>query len=307
MDALYRGRFAPSPTGPLHFGSLIAAIGSYLEARVHNGQWFVRIDDLDPPRVVRGSADRILATLETCGMDWDAPVVYQSARSEAYHCALHALRQHGKVYACACSRREIADSGLAGPEGFVYPGTCRAGLPAGRPARAWRIDTRGSIVALDDAIQGRIEQDLGASIGDFVLYRADRVYAYQLAVAIDDAEQGITDVVRGADLLDSTPRQIFLQRLLRLPTPRYAHLPVALNDRGEKLSKQTHAASIDTAHASAALVGALRFLGHDAPTGLERATVRDVWQWAMANWRLDRVPRMRARLAVTGGPDQGPE
>ena len=297
MDARYRGRFAPSPTGPLHFGSLVAAVGSYLEARVHGGEWFVRIDDLDPPRVVRGSADRILATLDACGMEWDGRIIYQSARGEAYHCALHALRQHGGLYACACSRREIADSGLAGPEGYVYPGTCRAGLPAGRAARAWRIDTRASVVTFDDAIQGRIEQDLAGSIGDFVLYRADRVYAYQLAVAVDDAEQGITDVVRGADLLDSTPRQIYLQRLLGLPTPRYAHLPVVVNERGEKLSKQTYAAPVDSANASAAIVGALRFLGHDAPAGLERATVRDLWEWAMANWRLERVPRVRSAQA----------
>ena len=297
MNTTYRGRFAPSPTGPLHFGSLVAALGSYLEARVHGGHWSVRIDDLDPPRVVRGAADDILKTLEACGLEWDGRVVYQSTRSDAYHCALHALRQHGKVYACGCSRREIADSAIAGLEGYVYPGTCRPGLPAGRAARAWRIDTGGSVISFDDAIQGRIEQDLERSIGDFVLYRADRVHAYHLAVAVDDAELGVTDVVRGADLLDSTPRQVYLQRLLGLPTPRYAHLPVAVNERGEKLSKQTHAAPVDKGQASAVLVRALRFLGHDVPHALERETVRNVWQWGLANWRLDRVPRTRVLAA----------
>jgi len=303
MDMTYRGRFAPSPTGPLHFGSLIAAVGSYLEARAHRGHWLVRIEDLDPPRVVRGSADDILKTLEACGMEWDAHIVHQSTRSDAYHAALHELRQRGKVYACACSRREIADSGVSGIEGYVYPGTCRAGLPGGRAARAWRVDTEGAVIAFDDGVQGCIEQDLGRAVGDFVLYRADRIYAYQLAVAVDDEEQAITDIVRGADLLDSTPRQIHLQRLLGLPTPRYAHLPVAVNDRGEKLSKQTRAQPVDVRHASAALAQALRFLGHDAPPALEKSSVRELWEWAMANWRLDRVARVRsAHAASTASP-----
>jgi glutamyl-Q tRNA(Asp) synthetase len=295
----YCGRFAPSPTGPLHFGSLVAAVGSYLEARVHGGRWLVRVEDLDRPRVVDGSADEILKTLEACGMEWDGRIVHQSTRSEAYHCALHALRQHGRVYACACSRREIADSGVTGIEGYVYPRTCRAGLQPGRVARAWRIDTGDTVVAFGDAIQGRIEQDVGREVGDFVLYRADRVYAYQLAVAVDDAEQGVTHVVRGADLLESTPRQIFLQRLLDLPTPRYAHLPVAVNGRGEKLSKQTRAQPVDPNRAGHAIARALRFLGHDVPEELERARVPVLWEWATANWQLERVPRLRTRSAIT--------
>jgi glutamyl-Q tRNA(Asp) synthetase len=299
MHVSYRGRFAPSPTGPLHFGSLVAAVGSYLEARAHGGQWLVRIEDIDPPRVVPGSADDILKTLDACGMQWDGQIVRQSTRPDAYHAALHELRQQGHIYACACSRREIADSGVSGIEGYVYPGTCREALPAGRAARAWRVATEGAVIAFDDAVQGRIEQDLGGAIGDFVLYRADRVYAYQLAVAVDDAEQGITDVVRGADLLDSTPRQIHLQRLLRLPTPRYAHLPVAVNERGEKLSKQTRTHPFDTRHAGVALVQALRFLGHDAPQDLEKATVREVWEWAAMNWRLAGVPRARCAYAAS--------
>ena len=296
----YRGRFAPSPTGPLHFGSLVAAVGSLLEARAHAGAWLVRIDDLDPPRIVRGAADEILRTLEACGMEWEGPIVYQSTRAEAYHRAVHELRHYQKLYACACSRREIADSGIAGIEGYVYPGTCREGLPAGRTARAWRVDTRNSTVAFEDAVQGRLEQNLEARVGDFVVYRGDGVYAYQLAAAVDDAEQGISDVVRGADLLDSTARQIFLQRLLGLPTPRYAHLPVVVDARGEKLSKQTRAQPIEARNAVRSLVHALRFLGQPAPADLEKSTVRDVWRWAGENWRLDRVPRLRAQSAPTG-------
>jgi glutamyl-Q tRNA(Asp) synthetase len=295
MKSRYRGRFAPSPTGPLHFGSLVAAVGSFLEARVCGGEWLVRIDDLDPPRVVPGSAAAILQTLTACGMHWDGRVVFQSARADAYHSALHALRQRGELYPCACSRREIADSGVSGLEGYVYPRTCRAGLTAGRAARALRISTEGARISFEDAVQGGVTQDLARDIGDFVLYRADRVYAYHLAVAVDDAEQGITDVVRGADLLDSTPRQIFLQRLLGLATPRYAHLPVAVNDRGEKLSKQTRARAVDLASAGAWLVDALRFLGQEAPRELERASVDDIWSWAMAHWRLEHVPRVRSR------------
>ena len=294
---VYRGRFAPSPTGPLHFGSLIAAVGSFLEARAQDGEWHVRMEDLDPPRVVHGAADEILRTLEACGMEWTGAVVRQSARSAAYHAALHALRRAGEVYPCACSRREIADSAITGVEGYVYPGTCREGLATERSARAWRIKTRGARIAFDDALQGRIEHDLETQIGDFVLYRADSVYAYQLAVVVDDAEQGFTNVVRGADLLDSTPRQIYLQHLLGLPTPRYAHLPVAVNKSGEKLSKQTLAEAIDPKHASVSLVHALRFLGQDPPPHLGREHTRAVWAWAFENWKLDRVPRVRAQPA----------
>jgi glutamyl-Q tRNA(Asp) synthetase len=294
MHATYRGRFAPSPTGPLHFGSLVAALGSYLDARANGGEWLVRIDDLDRPRVAPGATDDILRTLEGCGLEWNAKVVYQGARTDAYHRALHALRSTGKVFACACSRREIADAGMAGIDGQVYPGTCREGLPAGRAARAWRVVTEDAPIGFDDAVQGRVEQSLGRDIGDFVLYRADRIYAYHLAVAIDDAEQGITHVVRGADLIDSTPRQIYLQRLLGLPTPRYAHLPVALNARGEKLSKQTHAAPLDRANAGEALVAALRFLGQPAPAALAGAIASEIVAWGVANWRLDRVPQLRS-------------
>ena len=298
MSLSYRGRFAPSPTGPLHFGSLVAAVGSYLEARTRGGEWRVRIEDLDRPRVAPGAAGAILKTLDAYRMNWDGALIYQSSRKDAYHAALHEMRRRGTLYPCACSRREIADSGLSGIEGFVYPGTCREGLPAARIARAWRVSTRGAVVGFDDAIQGHLEHDLEKQIGDFVVYRADSVYAYQLAVSIDDAEQGITHVVRGADLLDSTPRQIYLQRLLGLSTPHYAHLPIALNPHGEKLSKQTLAKPVDSENAAGSLVKALRFLGHNTVLELEGAGIGDIWQWAFENWSMARVPRVRAQTVT---------
>lgn len=301
LDATsYRGRFAPSPSGPLHFGSLVAAVTSYLEARSRNGTWLVRMEDLDRPRVVRGAADDILRTLEACGMGWDGGVVYQSRRIDAYHRALHELRRRGALYPCACSRREIVDSAITGIEGYVYPGTCREGTPESRRARSWRVRTSGARIAFDDGIQSHVEQDIEAQIGDFVLYRADGIYAYQLAVVVDDAEQGITDVVRGADLIDSTPRQIFLQQLLRLPSPRYAHAPVAVNARGEKLSKQTHAQAIPRHDPAPMLHTALEFLGQSPPAALARATTRELWSWAIPNWRIDLVPRVRCAPAPLG-------
>jgi glutamyl-Q tRNA(Asp) synthetase len=298
--ARYRGRFAPSPTGPLHFGSLVAAVGSFLEARTRGGKWLVRMEDLDPPRIVPEAAADILRTLEACGMEWDGPVACQSTRNDAYHAALHRLRQAGRVYPCACSRREIADSAISGTEGPVYPGTCRKGVAESRTARAQRLDTRGAAVEFDDALQGRIACRLDQEYGDFVLYRADGIYAYQLAVVVDDAEQGITDVVRGADLLGSTPRQIYLQQLLGLPRVRYGHLPVAVNERGEKLSKQTFAAPVDAARPLPALVAVLSFLGQQPPRPLARGAVPELWKWAIENWNLGRVPRITSAPLPTG-------
>jgi len=292
----YRGRFAPTPSGPLHFGSLVAAVGSYLDARRHGGEWLVRIDDLDPPRVAPGAAEDILRTLEACGLAWDGAIVRQSRRSDAYHAALHRLRQRHLLYPCACSRRDIAEAAIAGAEGPVYPGTCREGLIARRAARALRLDTRGPEVAFEDAIQGRLARDIAKENGDFVLYRADRVFAYHLATAVDDAEQGITHVVRGSDLLSSTPRQVLLQRLLDLPTPAYAHLPVAVDARGAKLSKQTHAAPVDAGDPLPALVGVLQFLGHPPPPEASSGNRDELLRWALSEWRIERVPRERSRL-----------
>jgi glutamyl-Q tRNA(Asp) synthetase len=264
---MYIGRFAPSPSGPLHMGSLIAALASWLDARAAGGRWLVRIEDLDRPRCMPGAADAILRTLARLGLHWDAEVVYQSAGIERYRAALERLHAH--TYWCGCTRREIADSSLrlAADGAHVYPGTCRTRWPQER--RAMRVRTPREPVAFDDRLQGHCEQVLERDIGDFLLYRADGLYAYQLAVVVDDAEQGVTDVVRGADLLDSTARQIYLQRLLGYPTPRYMHVPVAINRAGEKLSKQTAAAPIEAD--PDALARALGFLGQPASATLADA------------------------------------
>ena len=257
----YRGRFAPSPTGPLHFGSLVAATASWLDARAVAGEWLVRIEDVDETRSAPGAADAILRQLEAFGFEWDGEVVVQSRRKDLYEDALGRLRAMGRIYRCRCSRREVADSALAGIDGAIYPGTCRAlavgpGIPG---ADRMRVD-EGAIEFLD-RVQGRIAQDVPRAIGDFVLRRRDALHAYQLAVVVDDAEQGITDVVRGADLVQSTPRQILLQGALGYPTPRYLHFPIATNARREKLSKQTLAAAADEREAARVLRAALRFLG----------------------------------------------
>jgi len=310
---VYRGRFAPSPTGPLHFGSLVAALGSWLDARSRGGEWLVRMEDIDWPRRVPGAADAILTTLEACGLEWDGEVLYQSRRTDVYAAAFERLGATGRLFPCGCTRREIADSVLpastrhsthafdSAPGEKVYPGTCRNGLAPGRVPRSWRINVGNTMITFDDPIQGIIEQDLGANIGDFVVKRADGLFAYQLAVVVDDAEQGISDVVRGADLLDSTPRQIYLQQLLGLPsapTLRYAHLPVAVNAQGEKLSKQTYAAAITARQASEALNSALAFLGQAPPAGLVGADAAEILGWARAHWDIKSVPRTRSLPAL---------
>lgn len=292
----HRGRFAPSPTGPLHFGSLVAAVGSYLDARSNRGEWLVRIDDLDRTRIVPGAADGILSTLEALGMAWDGPVLYQNTRDDAYRAALDKLKKRDLIYPCSCSRREIADSAVAGIDGPVYPGTCRKGLLSGRAAQAERILTLGAKIEFKDAVQGKITHNLERQIGDFVLKRADGLYAYQLAVVVDDEAQNITDIVRGADLLDSTPRQIYLQQLLRYRTPRYAHLPAAVNVVGEKLSKQTMAAPVDATSPVPILNAALNYLGQDRADCAPQDT-SSFWKQAIAGWRMDRVPRTRTSAA----------
>ena len=287
------GRFAPSPTGPLHFGSLVAALGSYLDARARGGRWMVRLEDVDEPRTQPGAAVSILATLEHCGFEWDGAVEVQSRRKALYKDALDRLRAAGHAYPCGCTRKEIADSALAPDGARIYPGTCRHGLASGRTERAWRVRTEGTTIEVEDRLQGRIAQSLGREVGDFVLFRADGYFAYQLAVVVDDAAQGITDIVRGADLLDSTARQIHLQRLLGLPTPTYLHLPVAVNPAGEKLSKQTEA----QAAGPAAIAAALAFLGHAPPAVLRAAPAKELVAWGIAHWDSARLPKARAIAA----------
>ena len=294
VDFPYVGRFAPTPSGPLHFGSLVAALGSALEARCRRGRWLVRIEDVDTPRTVPGVAGAMLATLERFGFEWDGEVLWQSRRAEIYASALEQLKAGGHVFPCACSRRELAevpDSALARDGSLRYPGTCRDGLPPGAKPRAWRVRA-GGVIRFEDAIQGKQEEELSRDVGDYVVFRADGVFAYQLAVVVDDAEQGVTHVVRGADLLGSTARQIHLQTLLGLPAPAYAHLPVATNADGEKLSKQTLAQAIDESFPPSMLIAALDFLGQAPPDGLKGASVKEVWAWALGHWEMGRVPRV---------------
>jgi glutamyl-Q tRNA(Asp) synthetase len=293
----YIGRFAPSPTGPLHVGSLVAAVGSYLDARAHGGRWLLRVEDVDAPRTVPGAAQTILDTLERFGFEWDGKVVRQSDRLDAYRAAFERLKALGHAFPCACTRREMADSALARDGSRIYPGTCRNGLPPGRAPHAWRIRAAGR-VAFDDRIQGHQEEDLAAEVGDFVVLRGDGQFAYQLAVVVDDAAAGVTDVVRGADLLGSTGRQIQLQRLLGYPTPSYAHLPVLVNAAGEKLSKQTRAAPVDAFVPAHALLAALAFLGQNPPHELRAAKPGEIWRWAIAHWSLADIPRRTMAHAV---------
>ena len=281
----YRGRFAPTPSGPLHFGSLLAALGSFLQARAQGGSWAIRIDDADQPRVVAGAADAILRDLERLGLHWDGPVLYETQCLESYHGALDTLSGAGETFPCACSRSDLVSG--------VYPGTCRNGLPPGKPPRSVRLRTPSEPVAFNDAVQGPFTQNIQEEVGDFVILRADGIHAYHLTVVVDDALQGITEVVRGSDLLDSTARQIVLQRALGVPTPGYVHLPIATNTLGQKLSKQTGARPIAAEPPASLLHRGLAFLGHKPPPDLSGAGAEALLTWAMAHWRLERVPRTR--------------
>lgn len=289
----YRGRFAPSPTGPLHFGSLVAALGSYLQARHHDGQWYVRIEDIDPPREVPGAADSILRTLEALGLEWDGAVLYQSDRMEKYLAALDQLAALGLIYPCDCSRSVVAAHGQAGPEGWVYPGTCRNRQLRRSEPLSWRIRTHNEPIVFEDSLQGVRQHRLEEHFGDFVVKRAGGWIAYQLAVVVDDAAQGISEIVRGSDLLDSTTRQIYLQSLLGLPTPGYLHLPVATDGQGDKLSKQTGAKAIDGRNAARHLRDALAFLGQTLPPEHDRMDRDELLKWAIGHWDLHRIPRTR--------------
>lgn len=288
QHAPYVGRFAPSPSGPLHAGSLVAALASYLDARVHQGRWLVRIEDVDEGRSAAGAADSFLALLPRLGMYWDGEVAWQSRRTHLYQAA--ADRIAAQSYPCGCNRREIADSRLGtGPDGAaIYPGTCRHGLASGRTMRSLRVrvpEAGYDTIAFTDRFAGTVVQQLARDAGDFVLKRGDGYWAYQLAVVVDDADQGVTDVVRGADLLDSTPRQIYLQRLLGVPTPRYLHVPVIRNAQGEKLSKQTGATAIDPADERQALqllLQAAAFLQLDIGAA---ATLHAFWDRAVPAWQ----------------------
>jgi glutamyl-Q tRNA(Asp) synthetase len=290
--AVYRGRFAPSPTGPLHFGSLATALGSYLEARVRHGTWALRIENVDRTREVPGAADLIISTLGRLGFEWDGPIIHQSDRTAHYAAALERLRRDGWVYECSCSRSEIeshARASASNSDELRYPGTCRSGPLHRERLLATRFRTPAGRVTFVDAVQGTVSQEVQMDVGDFVVRRRDDYFAYQLAVVVDDADLGTTQVVRGADLLDNTPRQLLLQQALALQTPTYAHLPLAVDAAGAKLSKSAQSIPIDPARAETVLWQALEFLKQAPPPSLAWAPLTELWRWALEHWDLSRL------------------
>jgi glutamyl-Q tRNA(Asp) synthetase len=299
------GRFAPSPTGPLHLGSLVTAVGSYLMARRSGGIWLLRIEDLDLPRVVPGIADDMLRTLELLGFEWDGPVLYQRSRSETYRSVLRMLLDKGVAYTCGCTRAEIAQIASAphGDEGIAYPGICRDGLPEGKTERAFRVKVYDDLINFNDGVMGHFSQEMSASCGDFIIQRADGPFAYHLAVVVDDAECDVNQVVRGSDLLSSTPRQIYLQRLLGCPMPRYFHLPLVTGPDGSKLSKRDNAVSLaagrDLAREGSSLIhAALGFLGLRLPESLVGAPPRELLAWGAVTIDPAMIPRNNAPLHI---------
>jgi glutamyl-Q tRNA(Asp) synthetase len=291
----YIGRFAPSPTGPMHFGSLVTAVASFLEAKLNTGKWLLRMEDLDKPREIPGAADDILRTLDTYGFSWDGEVIYQSKRIEAYKEVLVEMQQKKFVYPCTCSRKVIAESAFdLGFEGTIYPKTCLYNAPNTDTHAAFRVKTSNEEIGFVDKVQDYFSQNIATEIGDFVIKRADGFFAYQLAVIVDDDYQGVTHIVRGSDLLDCTPRQIYLQQLLKYPTPVYTHVPIAVNTNGEKLSKQTLAKPISSQLEGQQLFSALCFLGQNPPLEMQNATLGELWRWGFANWSLAKIPRMRS-------------
>ena len=286
----YIGRFAPSPTGLLHIGSLLTALASYADARANRGKWLVRMEDLDPPREMPGAAAHILHTLEAFGFEWDGEVVWQSRRHSLYRDALGRLKEKGLLYPCYCSRKDWQAAAAQGADGFVYNGRCRR--PEDRPHTdkppAWRIRVNDETIGFDDGIVGHYAQNLARDIGDFVLLRADGFWAYQLAVVADDADQGITHIVRGQDLLVSTPRQIYLQRCLGFATPHYAHLPLLINKHGQKWSKQTLAPALDENHKEQLLRQVLQYL--NLPPAPEVSRTQALLSWAIEHWQPHKIP-----------------
>lgn len=285
----YRGRFAPSPTGKPHIGTLIAAVASYLQARKHNGEWLLRIEDVDTRRRVPGADDTLLRVLEKFGFEWDQAVVWQSSRTGLYQQALEQLSADERTFPCTCSRKLLAQTAteLSG----IYPGTCRTRKPPLQHEHAIRLRVADVTIRFDDAVAGEYSQSLTRDCGDFVVKRRDGLFAYQLAVIVDDAHQGVTEVVRGADLLDSTPRQIYLQRCLGYAEPDYLHLPLILDRHGRKLSKSEGSAELDPAKPGISLYTALSHLGQHPPAELAQAGTADIWQWAVENWDSSKIPK----------------
>lgn len=286
----YIGRFAPSPTGPLHQGSLVAALASYLDARAAGGEWRLRIDDVDRGRARASAADSIRRTLEALGLQWDGPVQYQDQRRDRYQAALETLQAGGYAFPCACSRREIEAVAAPGPAGMIYPGTCRDGLPPGKAARSWRFRVPDTRLTCNDRRMGDQSVAPASAIGDFIIRRGDGLHAYHLAMVVDDAALGVTDVVRGGDLLPATFPQMLLQSALGYPAPRYLHLPVLMDRAGRKLSKTNGAPAIEPAAAEQALGQALMALGHPPPGEMIGAPVTTLLAWAIAHWQVPAIP-----------------
>ena len=298
-DSPYVGRFAPSPTGELHLGSLLTAVASYLDARSVKGRWLLRVEDLDVPREVPGAADRILRCLESFGLQWDGTPLRQTERASLYREAIAQLEAEGRLYRCACSRQQLQSR-------RIYPGTCWLRAPGAAAETATRFHLLPQSMSFEDRIQGSIEQDPSLTFGDFVVVRRDRLIAYMLAVVIDDAEQGITDVVRGADLLDSTLPQIQLQQALDLPQPRYAHVPLLVEPDGAKLAKSRRSVSLTSGNPARQLCTALTYLGQNPPPQLCQESLHDIWHWALKHWRLRRIPPRRDIPVHQPDPDSGP-
>ncbi len=282
-----RGRFAPSPTGPLHFGSLVAALASYLNSKSEGGEWLVRVEDIDPPREQAGATDAILRALEIYGLEWDGPVLYQSQRSAAYQKALDQLSGKGLTYYCTCSRKLLGKG--KGQHGSRYPGYCRSNTRAIKDSSI-RLRTHNRLTSFNDQHMGVLPQKLESVTGDFIIRRRDGLFAYHLAVVVDDAEQEISEVVRGYDLFELTPLHIYLQQCLDLPTPDYLHLPLAVTRSGTKLSKQNLVEQIDMKKPAPTLIAALRFLGQTPPADLYTDSVTDIMNWARGHWSSTNIP-----------------
>ena len=282
----YIGRFAPSPTGPLHFGSLIAALASFLDAKSQNGLWLMRMEDLDPPREPEGAAQQILQQLSDLQLDWDGDVLYQSTRVESYERALATISEQDLSFPCTCTRPDIREMGA------VYNGRCRDKKEYVDGETAIRVRTRSESISFSDRIFGDINQNVEREVGDFVVKRKDGLFAYQLAVVVDDAFQDITHIVRGYDLLDSTPRQIYLQHLLDLPTPKYCHIPIVVDDQGQKLSKQQFAEPIDSSNGNTLIFQALQLLGQNPENSLRNESIANLLHWATEHWDIQAIPKL---------------
>ena len=297
MSSIYKGRFAPTPSGPAHLGTMLAAVGSYLQARAKHGEWHVRIDDIDPPREVPGAADSILHTLEQYGLHWDGEVVYQSRRLDAYHDALQQLIAQGVAYECSCSRKQIQQAARRGMNGMIYPGTCRSGCDENSPQKSVRLLATDTMVTVDDLVQPVLAVNMETDIGDFIIRRADELFAYHLATVVDDALDGYTEIVRGRDQYSLTPQHIYLQQLLGAQTPQYAHLPLLINQQGEKLAKSTHAQAVDTLQRDDVWSTILEALGMQAGAELLYEDNETILQWASGEWDLLRISPMDKIIA----------